>query len=710
MPTLKLVALLLLSETVAFAQSKPGLPESVADPNSGASMALSRPEPAGPRAAAHSQTTGESKTTPGFDITALDTSVDPCVDFYQYACGTWMAHNPIPRDQSSWGRFNELRERNRATLRDILEKSSADGPKRGPVEQKIGDYYASCMDEKAIDAKGVAPLEREFDRIRAVSDNKALVDEIARLHDMGTDTLFNFGSGQDFKDSSQVIAQADQGGLGLPDRDYYLKEDPQSVETRKQYAAHVQKMFELLGDPPKQAATEAEVIMKIETALAKGSLDRVSRRDPAKIYHKLSQQELAALSPSFAWAKYFEGVGAPPIERLNVAVPEFFKQMENLVNTTSLDDWKIYLRWHLVHAAAPLLSTPFVNEDFNFFQKVLAGTQEIHPRWKRCVDSSDHELGEALGQKFVELAFGAEGKQRTLNMVGALEKALARDITELPWMTAATKQQALVKLHAITNKIGYPDKWRDYTNLKVVRGDALGNFERAEAFEFHRQLDKIGKPVDRTEWQMTPPTVNAYYDPLMNNINFPAGILQPPFYDNAMDDAVNYGGIGAVIGHELTHGFDDEGRQFDPQGNLRDWWTKLDAEEFEKRAGCLVDEYSGFAAVDDVHLNGKLTLGENTADSGGARIAYMALMDALAGKTVANIDGFSPAQRFFLGWGQIWCQNRTDQISRLLSTIDHHSPGRYRVNGVFSNMPEFREAFKCKSGQPMVRKNSCRVW
>lgn len=416
------------------------------------------------------------------------------------------------------------------------------------------------------------------------------------------------------------------------------------------------------------------------------------------------------LSPLFSWPKYFTGVGTPPIESLNVAVPEFFKEMDTLLATTTLDDWKTYLAWHLVHASALLLSTPLVNENFNFYEKTLRGTKELRPRWKRCVQYTDSDLGEALGQKYVELTFGAEGKERTLKMVQALEKALAEDITNLPWMTPATRHQALIKLRAITNKIGYPDKWRDYSTVKIVRGDALGNDQRATTFEFKRQIAKIGKPVDRTEWQMTPPTVNAYYNPQMNNINFPAGILQPPFFDRRMDDAVNFGAIGAVIGHELTHGFDDEGRQFDAQGNLRDWWTEQDAKEFERRAACIAEEYSSFFAVADLHLNGKLELGENTADNGGLRIAYMSLMDILSGRQMSSIDGFTPEQRLFLGYGQIWCTNQTEQSARLQATVDSHASAKYRVNGVVSNMPEFRKAYGCKEGQPMAPLKACRVW
>ena len=638
-------------------------------------------------------------------------TVGPCDDFYQYACGVWMARNPIPSDQSVWGRFDELQERNRLTLQNILEEASAPRATRTPVEQKIGDYYASCMDEAAINAKGIEPLKPELDRIAKLAAKSDLVGEVAHLHSIGVRAaLFHFDSTQDFKNSNEVIAEADQAGMGLPDRDYYLKSDAKSVGLRQKYVAHVTNMFRLLGDSPATAAAHAKVVMDIETALAKGALDRVSRRDPAKIYHRMTPKELAALAPSFAWPRYFTGVNAPPIAALNVVVPDFFKAMDRLIGATSLDDWKTYLTWHLVHDQAVLLSKPFVDENFDFFGKTLQGTKELRPRWKRCVDYTDRRLGEALGQKFVERTFGAEGKQRTLIMVRALEKALARDINDLDWMTPATKKQALLKLAAIANKIGYPEKWRDYSTVKIVRGDALGNSARADASNTHRELAKIGKPLDRTEWYMSPPTVNAYYDPLMNNINFPAGILQPPFYDNKLDDAVNFGGIGAVIGHELTHGFDDQGRQFDPQGNLRDWWTAEDAKEFQKRADCIADQYAGYTAVDDIKLNGRLTLGENVADSGGLRIAYMALMDTLAGKAPPKIDGFTAEQRFFLNWGRIWCQNRTVEAARMRATIDPHSPGRDRVNGVVSNMPEFQAAFACKASQPMVREKACHVW
>jgi putative endopeptidase len=653
---------------------------------------------------------GQSQPLSGLDATALDRTANPCVDFYQFACGSWMKNHPIPPDQSVWGRFNELEERNRLVLRDILEKAAVNDPARDAVMQKIGDFYAACMDEAAINHKGIEPIRADLARIAALPDKQALAGEVARLHAGGVNVLFSFTSGADFKDSGVEIAQADQGGLGLPDRDYYLKQDPQSVEQRKQYLAHVRKMFELLGESPQRAAANAAVVLEIETELATGSLDLVSRRDPEKVYHKMIAPALVALTPSFAWPRYFAGVHAPPLPSLNVAVPEFFKHMQTVIQGTGLDHWKIYLTWHLVHAWAPLLSAQFVNANFEFYGRILTGAKELRPRWKRCVSYTDSDLGEALGQKFVDLAFGPEGKLRTLKMVQALEKALGDDIRQIAWMTPATKQKALEKLRAIANKIGYPDKWRDYSSVRIVRGDALGNDRRATQFEFERQIGKIGHPVDRSEWSMTPPTVNAYYEPTQNNINFPAGILQPPFYDNRADDAVNFGGIGAVIGHELTHGFDDEGRQFDADGNLRDWWTPQNAKAFQQRSACFVNQYSSFTAVDDLKLNGKLTLGENTADNGGLRIALMALTNTLAGKQPPEIDGFTPQQRLFLGWGQIWCENSTVEARRLLAQTDPHSPGRYRVDGVVENMPEFQKAFACRAPQPMVRQPVCRVW
>jgi putative endopeptidase len=645
-----------------------------------------------------------------FSPDMLDKSVDPCTDFYAYACSKWQAQNPIPSDRPSWGRFNELQDRGEILVRGILEKYSLDDPKRSPIEQKIGDYYYSCMDEAAIEKAGSKPLQPTLERVAKLQSKEEFAKEAVRLHREGVSAFFEFSSQPDFKNAQQVISAAEQGGLGLPDRDYYLKDDEKSVEIRKQYLAHVQKMFELLGDPAEKAAGEAKVVMDIETALAKGSLDRTSQREPEKIYHKMSTKDLASLSPSFGWQLYLADIGAPPIESLNVAEPDFFKQFETTLKTTSLEDWKTYLRWHVVHSHAPVLSSAFVKENFNFFSKTLQGTKELAPRWKRCVRMATGDLGEAIGQKYVEETFPPDSKERMLKLVNALEAALGQDIRTLSWMGDETKKQAIEKLHAITNRIGYPDKWRDYSSLKIVRDDAVGNSLRANTFAVQRDLNKVGKPLDKGDWPYPPMTVNASYNPLQNNITFPAGILQPPFFDNQADDAMNFGAIGAAIGHELTHGFDDEGAKFDLHGNLQDWWTSQDKEEFEKRTSCIKDQYAGYKPLPDVNLNGKLTLGENTADNGGLRIAYMALLSTLAGKEPQPTDGFTAQQRLFLGFANIWCTNRTDQITRYLANIDPHSPGKFRVNGTVSNMPEFREAFHCKTDAAMVRENACRVW
>jgi len=643
----------------------------------------------------------------GLQLDALDKTADACTDFYQFACGGWIAKNPVPSDRASWGRFEELQERNNETLHRILETAAAG---RDPESKKIGDYYASCMDETAIDARGAAPLDPLLKKIAAVTSVADLAPLVAELHTVGVNVFFQFGSQADFKDASVEMAIADQGGLGLPDRDYYFKDDAKSADLRTQYLDHLARMSALLGAADNQAKASAQQIMNIETALAKNALDAVSRRDPNKVYHKMSNAELQALTPQFPWNRYFTGIGSPPVYALNVAEPDFIKGFGQLLATTPLDQLKAYLRWQVAHASAAVLAKPFVDENFRFFGTALTGAKELRPRWKRCVQYTDSDLGEALGQAFVKEAFGPQAKADTLKMVHELESALENDINGLAWMTPATKKEALVKLHAIADKIGYPDRWRDYSALSIVRGDALGNSQRSNAFEFHRQMAKIGKPVDKTLWLMTPPTVNAYYNPLENNINFPAGILQPPFYSAKADAAINFGGSGAVIGHELTHGFDDQGRQFDARGNLKDWWTPADAKSFEDRAQCLVDEYSGFTAIDDVKLNGKLTLGENTADNGGLRIALMAYLARTANQPPQTLDGFTPEQRVFLGWGQVWCENVRPERARMLAQINPHSPGHDRVNGVVSNMPEFQKAFACKADAPMVRKNQCRVW
>jgi putative endopeptidase len=657
---------------------------------------------------AHAQQQSVEKHEPALDVTSMDRSVDPCVDFFAYSCGGWIKNNPIPPDQSSWDTYSKMEDENRARLRGILEAASAPEANRSAVEQKIGDYYASCMDEIAINAKGAGPLKPGLEQIAAITSKAQIADVAASMSD--ADVLFRFDSIQDFRDASQVIADADQGGLGLPDRDYYTKDDAKSVDLRKAYLAHVQKMLELLGDKPDAAAAEARTVMRIETALAKGSMTRVERRDPKSLDHKMASGELEKISPDFQWTVYFAKVGMPSLASLNVSAPGFFKAMNETLDKESIGDWKTYLRWHLVHAYARHLSSPFLDEDFAFFGKTLRGQQELRPRWKRCTEDVDDDLGEALGQAYVEKYFKPEAKDQALKIVKEIEAAMQQDVEGLPWMSATTKQQALVKLHAMANKIGYPDKWRDYSKLEIVRGDEVGNVERARRFEFNRQLAKIGKPVDRGEWGMTPPTVNAYYDPQMNDINFPAGVLQPPAFDPTSDAAPNYGDTGGTIGHELTHGFDDEGRQFDAQGNLRDWWTAQDAKEFEKRASCISNQYSSYTIIDDVKINGKLTLGEDVADLGGLILAYMAWKEDTKDQKLEPIEGLTPDQRFFVGYGQSWCGQVRDETKRLRATVDPHSPEKYRTNGVVSNMPEFQEAFHCKAGSPMVNQNRCRVW
>jgi putative endopeptidase len=649
-----------------------------------------------------------SKHEPALDVTSMDRSIDPCVDFFAYSCGGWIKNNPIPPDQSSWDTYSKMQDENVARLRGILEAAAAPDAERNAVNQKIGDYYASCMDEKAIDAKGAAPLKPELDRIASINSKSELADAAAAMID--DNVLFRFESTQDFRDANQVIANADQGGLGLPDRDYYTKDDAKSEELRRQYVAHVEKMFTLLGDSPEAAAAAAQTVMRIETALAKGSMTRVERRDPKALDHKMAATELEKLAPDFRWPVYFAKVGMPALSSLNVSAPNFFKTLNAQLAAESLSDWKTYLRWHLVHANASFLSAPFVNENFAFYGKTLQGQQELQPRWKRCTRGVDGDLGEALGQAYVEKYFSPEAKQQALKMVKEIEAAMEQDIKTLPWMSDTTKQQALVKLHGMANKIGYPDKWRDYSKLEIVRGDELGNVERARQFEFNRELGKIGKPVDRGEWDMTPPTVNAYYNPQMNDINFPAGVLQPPAFDPDSDAAPNYGDTGGTIGHELTHGFDDEGRQFDAEGNLRDWWTPEDAKEFQQRADCISTQYSGYTIIDDIKINGKLTLGEDVADLGGLLLAYMAWKEDTKSEKLDPIDGLTPEQRFFVGYGQSWCGETRDESKRMRATVDPHSPEKYRTNGVVSNMVEFQQAFHCKAGSPMVNRNRCRVW
>jgi endothelin-converting enzyme/putative endopeptidase len=648
----------------------------------------------------------------GFDVSLVDKAVAPCANFYQYACGGWLAANPIPPEYATWGRFNELGERNRDVLHGILEKAARPDPGRDVIHRKIGDFYAACMDEMHAEAEAARPVQAAFARIEKVKDVASLTAEIARLRQRGVAVLWTFGSGQDYKDAREVIAEADQGGLGLPDRDYYTKEDEASRKIREQYVSHMGKMFELAGDAPERAKAEADAVMAIETALAKASMTRVERRDPKKRANRMNLEELGKLAPSLPWKAYLAAVGAPDVASVNIGSPSYFKGADELLKAEKPENWRSYLRWHAIHSAAPMLSSKFVNENFAFYGTVLTGTKELQPRWKRCVTATDQSMRELLGQPYVEATFGAEGKKRTQEMVEALLAAMKADLSAITWMDDETKTRAQEKLSTFVRKIGYPDKWIDYGKLVVDRSSWLANAERAQEFEFARRLSKIGKPVDRTEWGMTPPTVNAYYSPQRNEIVFPAGILQPPFYDNTMDDGPNYGGVGAVIGHEITHGFDDQGRQFDRDGNLKDWWTGKSAEEFVRRAACVDKQFSSYVSVDDLHVNGKLTLGENIADLGGLKISHAAFQAAQKGKDKKPVDGFTPEQRFFLGWGQVWCRSTRPEQARLLVQTDSHSPGRWRVNGPLSNLPEFKQAFDCPDDAPMVRPpaNACTVW
>jgi predicted metalloendopeptidase len=650
----------------------------------------------------------------GFNPANIDSSCQPCDDFNQFANGGWLAKNPIPAAYPSWGSFNILNESNRENLRQILAEKAkeADAPK-GSVEQKIGDYYAACMDEPAIEATGLRPLSSEFARIDNIQDAAGLRATILYLQSNGAGALFKLGSTQDFKNSTEVIGEIDQGGLGLPDRDYYIRDDEKSQKLREQYVAHIAKMFELLGDNSATAAAEAKTVMELETRLANASLTKVERRDPEKLYHRMKVSEVRALAPEFVWNSYLRDAVLDPNAEINVATPEFFKEVSRMLDSVPMSDWKTYLRWTLIDAAAPRLSAKFVDEDFDFNGRILTGTTENLARWKRCVSRTNGALGEALGQSYVEKYFKPQAKARALEMVHNLEAVLRDDIQGLPWMGAGTKKQALVKLNAIVNKIGYPDKWRDYSTLHVDRGSHALNAFRAEEFEFKRQLAKVGKPVDRAEWGMSPPTVNAYYNPQLNEIVFPAGILQPPFFGAEADDAFNYGGMGAVIGHELIHGFDDQGSQFDAEGNLRNWWTEEDRKKFEELAECVRKQFDAYEVEKGLNQNGKLVLGESLADQGGLNIAYAAYQKALEKQGARkDIGGFTSDQRFFMGYARVWATNMRPEFARLLTNGDPHPLPRFRVIGTVSNMPEFARAFDCKAGDGMVRPSEtrCRVW
>jgi putative endopeptidase len=655
---------------------------------------------------------------PGFDKTAMDTAANPCVDFYQFACGNFSKLHPIPPDLSEFDEFTNLREYNNQVLHKILENASAAHAVQGSDQQKIGDYYASCMDTGLIEKRGLSVLQPQLDAIAAIKDKSDLPALIAQMQKIEVDAFFNLGSQQDFKDATKEIAVADQGGLGLPEKDYYLRTDAKSVTTREQYVQHLTNLLKLLGEPSAKADSDAKAVMNLETSLAKNSMGIVDRRDPNKVYHLMPVDEFAAEAPGLMLKQVITQTGVPPVQSLNVATPDFFKGLQAIVQQTDLDTIKTYLRIRLVDSEAMRLPKAFDDEHFNFYGRQLQGTPQQEERSKRCVNATDQSLGEILGKFYVAEYFAGDSKARTLQLVKEIEASMDRDLDQIDWMSPETKTKAKQKLQMVANKIGYPNKWRDYSTLTIQRDEPMGNSLRAREFDMAYQLGKIGKPVNRDEWDMTPPTVNAYYDPSMNDINFPAGILQPAFYDKRAGDDTNYGHIGAVVGHELTHGFDDQGRQFDGKGNLVDWWTEADGKRFQDRADCLVKQYDAIPAIDDLHVNGKLTLGENTADNGGLRLAFMAFM---AQATAANgnsgqpnlnqkQDGLTPVQHLFVGWAQNWCSTMRPELIRMRVQTDPHSPDRIRANAVVMNMQEFGEAFSCKRGQPMYPAKMCRVW
>jgi putative endopeptidase len=663
------------------------------------------------------QTTPSAKPVlpyfPSLNPASMDRTVDPCVDFYHYSCGGWQKNNSIPPDQTSWDVYGKLYQDNLNFLRGMLEQAAAATGPQDAATEKTGDFFASCMDEAAIEKRGLSSLQGDLAAIQRAKDAGELAPLLARLQlAYGPGLFFRAGAMQDLDNAEQVIAELDQGGLGLPDRDYYTKEDDKSKEIRERYVQHVQKIFELTGDSPEAAKKNADTIMRLETLLAKASLTRVERRDPYKMKHTMTVAQLNELAPNFNWKGYYATLPYPEFKTLNVNAPDFFKEANALLVSEPIDNWKTYLRFHLVNLSAPYLSSAFVNEDFEFNRKYLRGAKEQQPRWKRCVSYTDRNLGEALGQVYVAKVFSPQMKKDALDITQRIEAAMEQRIQQLDWMSPQTKKQALEKLHGIRNKIGYPDTWRDYSPLKIERTDFAGNITRASQFERRRRIYKIGKPVDRGEWAMTPPTVNAEYDSQMNDINFPAGVLQPPLFDPKMDAAPNYGDTGGTIGHELTHGFDDEGSQFDANGNLRNWWTKEDREKFDARTKCVADQYGQYVVIDDIKINSQLTLGEDVADLGGEILAYIAWQGATKESKLQPIDGLTPEQRFFVGFAQWACANERPEQQRMNATTDPHSPPEYRINGVVVNMPEFAKVFACKAGQPMTKPEGkvCKVW
>jgi endothelin-converting enzyme/putative endopeptidase len=653
--------------------------------------------------------------TPSLDVTAMDRSADPCDDLYKFACGAWSRANPIPADQSRWSVYAKMANENQRYLWGVLNKLGDTGAPRSAAQAKLGDYFAACMDEGAVQAAGLKGLQPLLDRIAALRTKRELPALLAELQlAAGNERLFfGFGSGQDFADATRQIAFAFAGGLGLPDRDYYLKRDAKTLKIRQAYEAHVAQVFTLLGESPAAAKAAARAVLATETVLAKASLSKVDRRDPYKTFHVVDAAGLKALMPGFDWAAYQVALGTTPgQQRYNVTEPAFFKALGARLQAMPLADVQRYLRWQLASSLAPALDNAFVQANFDFYGQTLTGTPQLKARWKRCVQLVDVQLGEALGQEFVARNFTPEVKAATVQMTDEIEAAMARSIDSLTWMSPATKARAHEKLKAIVNKVGYPERWRDYSAFAVQRGDFLGNVVRGNVFEARRRLAKIGQPVDRGEWSMTPQTVNAYYDAQMNDINFPAGVLQPPLYDPKLDEAPNYGNTGGTIGHELTHGFDDEGRQFDARGNLKSWWTKKDGQEFEKRAACVADQYATYTVVDDIKINSKLTLGEDLADLGGLILAWEAWKAHMQGKPAESKDGLTPEQRFFVGFAQWDCADARPEQLRVSAKVDPHSPAKWRINGVVVNMPEFEKAFACKPGAKLVKPagQHCKVW
>lgn len=647
-----------------------------------------------------------------FDDKNMNPAIDPGEDFFEFANGGWRERNPIPDEHARWGTFSILRERNLKLLHEIMEEVSAANAHSGSIEQKIGDFYRSGMDIEQINRSGIGPLRPELEKIDSIDDRERLLNIFVGLQRMGVPAPFYFGQMQDFEDSTQVIAVAYQAGLGLPDRDYYLKEDDAFATIRQEYVEHVSRMLQLAGLSGEEADKSGRSVMKMETDLAEASMSRIERRDPHAIYNPMSLEEADALTPSLAWPRYLELVDAPPVERLNVAMPDFFEEIDRKLREASLEDWKAYLKWHTVSAFAPYLSEPFVDENFKM-QSVLSGVTRNRERWKRVIDAADEALGFAVGQLFVERHFSADARDQVLAMLENIKAVLRDDLAHLPWMSAETRRRALEKLSRIVEKIGYPDEWRDYSTLEIDRGPYVVNMIRANQFEFDRQIAKIGKPVDRHEWAMTPQTVNAYYHPSKNEIVFPAGILQPPFFDPDAPPAANYGAIGMVIGHEITHGFDDKGSQYNGEGNLENWWTEKDLKRFKEAAACISDQFSGYEVEEGLHLQGPLVTGEAIADLGGLKIAYRALERGEKSSMLRDRQGdpsFSADQIFFLSFAHVWASNIRPEEARRRVTVDTHPPARYRVNGTLANFPEFFEAFEMDSDSAMRNRAPCEIW